>query len=152
MFLPNDFRISVIALSLHFIFVIIIFTLAYSISAKHVRPQRFDLFCCWLFMSAYLVSPRLLEYDIAILIVPLIRLSRMLLLSAETGLGVAAVIGIFGWILIRTPLVPWVGTFALVGIWLGSAVHWLIAEPRANRTRNSDTVKVHNSQSRDELD
>ena len=123
---PNDFfRVQVIAIGMHFFLVLVIFLLAHAIAAKHARPQRFNLFCCWLFMSAYLVSPRLLEYDMAILVVPLVRLGRMLLSNGGTGLAVAAAIGICGFILIRTPFVPWVGTFALIGVWLGSAVHWL---------------------------
>ena len=123
---PNDsFRVQVIALGMHFFLVLVIFLLAHAIAARHARPQRFNLFCCWLFMSAYLVSPRLLEYDMVVLVVPLVRLGRMLLSNGGTGLAVAAAIGICSFFLIRTPFVPWVGTFALIGVWLGSAVHWL---------------------------
>ena len=79
-------------------------------------------------MSAYLVSPRLLEYDMAILSVPLVRLGLMLLSSKGAGLMIAVSIGICGCILIRTPFVPWVGTFVMLGVWLGSAVQWLGAD------------------------
>ena len=79
-------------------------------------------------MSAYLVSPRLLEYDMAILIVPLIRLGQMVIKNRGTGLAVAAAISVCSFALIRTPFVPWVGTFALIGVWLGAAVDFLFAD------------------------
>ena len=121
----NDFRVSVIALGIHFALVLLILGLAHAIAVKHTRPRSFDLFSCWIFMSAYLLSPRLLEYDIAILVVPFVRLGRMLLLKGGTGLAVAAIIGISGCIFVRTPYALWIGTIWMIGVWLGAAILWL---------------------------
>src|SRR6185437_2120284 len=129
---PNDIRVSIIASGLHITFALFVCMLAYSVAQKRTRPERFDLLSCWLFMSAYLISPRLLEYDMAVLVVPLIRLGRMLLLQRGIGIAVAGGIGICGCILLRTPFVQWVGTIVLVGVWVGSAVHWLVADRQLN--------------------
>jgi hypothetical protein len=137
----SNFRVQVIALSMHFFFVLFIFILAYVIAAKHTRPKHFDLFSVWLFMSAYLVSPRLLEYDMAIIVVPFVLLARMLILNGGIGLAVAAAASICSFFLIRTPFVPWIGTFALFGVWLGAAVHWLWPNVKLGEVRGTTMIE-----------
>ena len=79
---PGYQRVSVItALGIHFIFVISILSLAYSIFEQFPRPKRFDLCCCWLFISAFLISPRISDYDLAVVSVPFVLLSRMLMMN-----------------------------------------------------------------------
>jgi hypothetical protein len=129
---PNGDRLSVvIALGIHLVFVVGILLIAYSIAERRARPERFDLFCCWLFMSAFLISPRVSDYDLAVVIVPFVLLARMLLIERGLGMGVAVTVAVFGFILLRTPLSfetelsKWSATFAIVGVWFGAAVHWL---------------------------
>jgi hypothetical protein len=129
---PNDDRLSVvIALGIHLVFVVTILLIAYSIAERRPRPERFDLFCCWLFMSAFLISPRIFDYDLAVVIVPFVLLARMLLIERGLGLGVAVTVAVFGFILLRTPslfqteLSKWSATFTIVGVWFGTAAHWL---------------------------
>ncbi|HEY5504588.1 MAG TPA: glycosyltransferase 87 family protein, partial [Sedimentisphaerales bacterium] len=127
---PNSALILPLAIGIHFLFTAIIILVAYAIAERRVRPQRFDVFCCWVFMSAFLISPRIFDYDLAIVIVPFVLLARMLLVERGLGIGVAVTVAIFGLIL-RTPstfqtdLSEWTATFAILGVWLGAATHWL---------------------------
>ena len=43
-------------------------------------------------MSAYLVSPRLTDYDTAVLIPPFVLLGQMLLRESRLGMGIAATV------------------------------------------------------------
>jgi hypothetical protein len=122
---PGLRGIGAIALAIHFVFVAIIVTLSYSAAARRRRPMQFDIYCCWMFMSACLISPRLLDYDIALLVVPVVVLGQMLLSMKGPGLAIAAVVAILGFVFMRTPLSDWSGIIAIVGIWLGSGVAWL---------------------------
>jgi hypothetical protein len=138
-FLPSNMRLPTFALGFHLAFVIAIFLLAYAIKRRRARPESFDLFCCWLFMSAFLMSPRIFDYEIAMLTVPAVLLARMLLVQAGQGIIVAVVVSAIGTILLRTPLsfqtslAEWSGIFLILGIWMGSAVHWLTSkQPRRN--------------------
>jgi len=131
---PGHQRVSVIAaLGIQFVFVISILSLAYSIFEKFPRPERFDLYCCWLFISAFLISPRISDYDLAVVSVPFVLLSRMLLMNRGPGLGVALVTAIFAFILLRASttlkvdLLQWSPIFAVLGVWLGTAVHWIMS-------------------------
>jgi hypothetical protein len=82
-------------------------------------------------MSAFLISPRIFDYDLAVVIVPFVLLARMLLIERGLGLGVAVTVAVFGFILLRTPslfqteLSKWSATFTIVGVWFGTAAHWL---------------------------
>lgn len=128
---PNTSRVTDLALGIHLIFSFAIFVLAYAITERRVRPMRFDLFCCWLFVSAFLISPRIFDYDIAIVVVPIVLLARMLLIEGRLGIAVAVTIAAFCTILLRTPetfhvsLPEWSSTFIMVGIWFGAAVNLL---------------------------
>src|SRR5262249_43330140 len=108
-------------------------SLSYSIAQQHRRPERFDLFCCWLFISAFLVSPRVFDYDLAVVAVPFVLLSRMLLIQRGLGLGVAATTAIFAFTLLRAStslkidLMQWSPVFVIVGVWFGTAVHWMMS-------------------------
>jgi hypothetical protein len=133
--LPSDTRLPTIAVGVHLAFIIAIFLLTYAIMQRRTRPESFDLFGCWLFMSAFLMSPRIFDYEIAVLTVPAVLLARMLLVKPGQGIIVAACIAVTGTIFLRTPapfhtpLAEWSGTFVILGIWFGSAVHWLITKP-----------------------
>lgn len=119
--------LTLFALGVHFIFVAVIALLAYAVAKRHPRPMQFDLFSCWIFMSACLISPRLLDYDVALLVVPFVLLGQMLLKQPSVGIGIAAIVAALGFVFMRTPLSDWSGTIALVGVWLGACVQWLVA-------------------------
>jgi hypothetical protein len=138
--LPSDMRLPTFAIGFHLAFVIAIFLLTYAIRRRRARPEDFDLFCCWLFMSAFLMSPRIFDYEVAMLSVPAVLLARMLFMRIGLGIIVAACIVASGTVLLRTPtpfhspLAEWTGTFVILGLWVGSAVHWLTIKPgRATR-------------------
>jgi hypothetical protein len=132
--LPTDMRLPAIALGFHLAFVITIFIVAFAIKQRRARPQDFDLFCCWLFMSAFLMSPRIFDYEVAMLTVPAVLLARMLLLQSGKGMIVAVVVTALGTLLLRTPvsiqtgLAEWSGIFFIFGVWSGAAVHWLTSK------------------------
>ena len=140
-FAPNDGQLFAIAIGIHFIFVALVILLAYAIAERRVRPERFDLFCCWLVMSSFLISPRIFDYDLAIVIVPFVLLTRMLLTERGLGIGVAVTVAVLGSILLRTPssfqtqLSDWSATFVIVGVWFGAAVHWLTADGKRELPR-----------------
>ena len=119
---------------LQLLLVATILLVALVIADRRQRPRRFDLFCCWLLLSAFFISPRFFDYDLAVLVVPVVLLGRMLIMQRGVGLGVAVVIACFGTAFLRTPaqfqmmLSEWTGTFVMFGVWLGSAVQWLTAE------------------------
>ena len=120
-----------IALGIHVVLVVAIILIAYSIAERKARPDRFNLFCCWLFISAFLISPRVSDYDLAVVIVPFVLLARMLLVERGLGMAVAVAVAAIGFSFMRTPpsfeteLSKWSAIFAIIGIWFGVAVHWL---------------------------
>jgi len=73
------------------------------------------------------------DYDLAVVSVPFVLLSRMLLMKRGPGLGVALVTAIFAFILLRASttlkvdLLQWSPIFAVLGVWLGSAIHWIMS-------------------------
>jgi hypothetical protein len=117
--------------SLQLLFIAIILLFAYYISERKIRPGRFDLFCCWLFLSAFLISPRIFDYDLAVVIVPVVLLTRMLLIERGFGIAIAAIVAALGTILLRTPeqfqisLSAWTGAFMILGVWFGVVTHWM---------------------------
>ena len=126
--IPSENHLTLaVAWGLHFIFVAMVFLFAYAVARGRRRPTRFDLFCCWIFMSAYLISPRLTDYDTAVLIVPFVLLCQMMLRDSRLGMGIAATVAFCGSVFMRTPLTDWNGLFAILGVWLGTGVHWLVA-------------------------
>jgi len=133
---------SMVAWGLHFIFAVMVLLFAYAVARGHGRPTRFDLFCCWIFMSAYLISPRLTDYDTAILIVPFVLLGQMLLRESRLGTGIAATVAFCGSVFLRTPLTDWSGLFAILGIWLGTGVHCLVAGQIDNSTEIKGEIAV----------
>lgn len=134
---------SVVAWGMHFIFVVIVLLFAYAVArGRRCRPARFDLFCCWIFMSACLISPRLTDYDTAILIVPFVLLGQMLLRDSRLGVGIAATVAFCGSVFMRTPLTDWSGLFAILGIWLGTGVHWLVVGQADSSTEVKGQIAV----------
>jgi hypothetical protein len=146
---PNTSRVTSLSLGVHFIFSITILMLAYAINARRVRPQRFDLFCCWLFVSAFLISPRNFDYDLAVVVVPIVLLARMILIEGRLGIVVAAITAAFSTILLRTPalfhtvLSEWSSTFIMLGVWFGAAVHFLTSTRSNTEEELSDLSFVH---------
>jgi hypothetical protein len=130
---PTNHRLAValVAIGFHLLFSLAIFVIAYASAGLRSRPERFDPFCCWLFMSAFLISPRIFDYDLAVIIVPFVILGQVLLKERGPGLATAVVVAIFGSILLRTPssfetdLSKWGAMFAILGVWIGMAVNWL---------------------------
>src|SRR4029078_9695235 len=120
-----------IALGIHVVLVVAIILIAYSIAERKARPDRFNLFCCWLFISAFLISPRVSDYDLAVVIVPFVLLARMLLIERGLGIAVAVAVAAIGFSFMRTPpsfeteLSKWSAIFAILGMWFRAAVHWL---------------------------
>jgi uncharacterized membrane protein len=131
---PSNSLLLPVTLGIHFFFSAAIFLTAYAVSERLARPQRFDLFCCWLFLSALLISPRIFDYDLAVISIPFVLLARMLLMKRGLGLGVAVTVAVFGLILLRTPsyfqipLSEWSASFVIIGVWFGAAVEWLTVD------------------------
>jgi len=105
--------------------------------AEQRRPETFDLFCCWLFLAAFLISPRMYDFELAVVTVPFVLLARMLLLERGIGISVAAVAIAMGFLLVRNPpffgvsLSDWTASFAIFGVWLGAGIHWLYLQDNA---------------------
>jgi hypothetical protein len=124
----NGNRGILLAFGIHFLFMGVIVLVAYAISERYRRPIRFDLLCCWYFMSAFLISPRIFDYDVAVLTVPFVLLGRMLIIERGLGITVALSVAVCGFALIRTPMSDWSGILAIMGVWIGAAVHLLSTE------------------------
>ncbi len=142
-FVGSDNHLTLaVAWSVQFIFGAIILLFSYATARGRSRPTQFDLFCCWIFMSAYLLSPRLTDYDTAIVIVPFVLLGQMLLRESRLGMAVAATVAFCGSVFLRTPMTDWSGLFAILGIWLGTGVHWLVAGQIDSSTGIEDRIAV----------
>jgi Glycosyltransferase family 87 len=131
-----------LALGLHFTFIAVIILFAHAVAHGRPRPAQFDLFCCWIFMSAYLTSPRLNDYDIGVFIVPFVLLAEMLLTKGGLGMYVAAAVAVCGSIFMRSPLTEWSCLFAILGVWLGSGIHWLVSgqSDRSNEEKSQSAA------------
>jgi hypothetical protein len=121
-----------VAFGFQALFAALIFFSACGLAEHRGRPQNFDLFCCWLFLSAFLASPRIFDYDLAIATVPCVLLTRMLIIDRGTGIVVASVVTAAGSaLMVRSPIAislslsQWTGTFMILGVWLGSVAHWI---------------------------
>ena len=143
---PNGGHIFAIAISIHLVFVAIVVLLAFAIAERRGRPKHFDLFCGWLVVSGFLISPRIFDYDLAIVIVPIVLLTRMLLTERGLGIGVAVIVAGLGFILLRTPslfetpLSEMSATFTIVGVWMGAAVQWLTADTKSDLAQISKEI------------
>jgi hypothetical protein len=129
---PNASLTFVLGLGLQLLFSATILLFAYDIRGRRARPERFGLFCCWLFLSAFLISPRIFDYDLAVAIVPLVLLTRMLLIERGLGMVVATTVAASGTILLladtshfHATLSAWSGALIILGVWSGVAAHWL---------------------------
>ena len=115
--------------------------------ADRRRPETFDLFCCWLFLAAFLISPRMFDYDLAVVTVPFVLLARMLLFERGIGISVAAVVIAMGFLLVRSPLPfrvslsDWTASFAIFGVWLGAGIHWLHLQDNAETNGRQNFVR-----------
>lgn len=115
-----------IALVMHAVFCLFVIFLARAVFEKSERPTAFGELACWLFVSAFLISPRLVDYDIPVLVVPCAILARMLLVRADpAALAVGAMVTVAGSTLMRTAFSDWSPSFIILGVWLGAAVHLL---------------------------
>ncbi len=138
----------IIMIAFELVSIAIVLLLAHEISDRRQRPIRFDLFCCWLLLSAFLISPRLFDYDLAVVVVPVTLLAQMLL--TQKGFGIAVAIFVVGCasVFMRTPadfpvmLSEWGGTFIILGVWLGAAVQWLDEDHAATNDRHLSSAPV----------
>jgi len=123
-----------LALAVHFLFSFTILMAAYAVAARRARPRHFDVFCCWLFVSAFLISPRTFDYDLAVVVVPLVILMRMLLVESRLGVIVAVIVAGFCTTLLRSPtqfnvaLSQWSSAFIMWAVWFGAAVYFLTSK------------------------
>lgn len=100
------------------------------------RPKDEGLAYLWALTCAFLVSPRMIESDIAILIIPFVLFLRQLVTSRGIGLWVALGAFTIGTCLTRTPMTDWSGFVALFGVWLAIGLEWLgIGETKATPAR-----------------
>jgi hypothetical protein len=119
------FKATEVALSFQAALCIFVALLARAVFARFQRPGHFEALSCWLFLSAFLISPRWVDYDIPLLVIPCILLGRMLASKNSLGFRVAAIVAVLGTALMRTAFTDWSGIFFILGIWFGSAVHFL---------------------------
>jgi hypothetical protein len=96
------------------------------------RPADARLVLPWALMAAMLISPRLIENDLAIAVIPFLVLLMRLVSARGIGLGVAVAGFVLGTSLIKTPLGDWGALFALLGVWLGSGIDWFCAAAPAS--------------------
>jgi hypothetical protein len=141
-------RATGIALGIHFLLSFAILMLAYAIGARRPRPKCFDLFCCWLFVSAFLISPRIFDYDIGVVVVPIVLLARMLLIDGRIGVATTVIVAAFSTVLLRSPgqfhiaLSEWSSTFLMLGVWFGAAVQLLKSTPPSTEAELSGSTLV----------
>ena len=102
LFAADDNRALFFALAIHAAISSIILLLAYAVFQNRSRPEQFNVLCCWLFLSAFLMSPRLVDYDIPIMVVPIVLIGRMLLSEKGVGISVVAIVSVLGTCLMRT--------------------------------------------------
>jgi hypothetical protein len=126
-----------LSFGIHFCFAAIVILVAIAVSERFPRPYCFDLLCCWYFLSAFLISPRIFDYDVAVISVPFVLLGRMLLIERDIGLVVALSVAVCGLMLIRTPLADGIPAMPILGVWLGVALHLLSKEKYTRSQRNS---------------
>jgi hypothetical protein len=142
-------RVTGLALGFHFLFSFIVVMMAYAIAVRRSRPLHFDLYCCWLFVSAYLISPRTFDYDLAVVVVPLVLLMRMLLVEGRFGVTVAVIITAFCTTLLRsptqfqTPLSEWSSAIIIWAVWFGAAVHLLNSTEPTSSTGAKTPISHH---------
>lgn len=113
-----------IALGVHLVYALMV--AAFGAAVLWSRPPRnAHVAFLFAFMGALLASPRLIEYDMALLAIPFVVFLRDLLRERGLGLGIAVAGFLAALVLVRTPLADWGGFVALLGVWLGMGIAWL---------------------------
>jgi hypothetical protein len=134
------------AFVVHFVFAFILVLIAYAVSKRYPRPHCFDLLCCWYFLSAFLISPRVFDYDVAVITVPFVLLGRMLIVERGLGLVVALSVAVCGLVFVRTPLSDIISCMPIIGVWLGVAVHFLSRKPHMSGQMDFRGPVFHSAQ------
>ena len=130
---------TAISIVIHLWFVAVIFLISIAVTGRTNRSRRFDSLCCWLFLSGFLISPRLFDYDLALIAVPFALLVRDLVVRRQSGAGVAIAMASVSLFFTRIPagiplqLSDWSPTFLIAGIWLGTAVDFLASDSNAEQ-------------------
>jgi hypothetical protein len=86
------------------------------------------------FMGALLASPRLIEYDMALVAIPFLVFLRDLVRDRGLGLSIAVAGLVAALVLVRTPLADWGGFVTLLGVWIGMGMTWLMG-PQSESSR-----------------
>lgn len=117
--------IQPIGLAVNITFAVLAMAFATAVMWTKARPKEEGLAYLWALTCAFLVSPRMIESDIAILVVPFVLFLRQLVASRGIGLWIAVGSFIIGTCLTRTPMADWSGFVALFGVWLAMGIEWL---------------------------
>jgi hypothetical protein len=123
-FHPAEF-IQPIGFAVNLVFAALAMAFATAVMWTKARPKDESLAFLWALTCAFLVSPRMIESDIAILVIPFVLFLRQLVASRGIGLWVAIGAFIVGTCLTRTPMADWSGFVALFGVWLAIGLEWL---------------------------
>ena len=132
--LPNAQALPVvwIALAIHAVYSLLMVVFAavvlWSRRGSEQAQGEPALTFLWVFMTALLLSPRLLPYDLALLVIPFVLLLRHLLLNGRRGRHFAGATLVICASLSLTPLADWAALVALLGVWAGMGFQWLDPE------------------------
>ena len=127
----GDRSFTAIVLAVHAVFAASVIAFSVSVMWGRARPADGYEIIGWVIMAALLISPRLVEYDVAIMTIPFVFLLRRLV--NEQGPALWVVLGgvFFATGLVRTPLSDMAGFVVLAAVWLATGVSWLMSAPIA---------------------
>jgi len=115
-----------IALSVHAIYAVVLLAFAAALLWGKARPRDPHMAFLWALSAAILASPRIIENDVAILVVPYIVFFRSVLEARGPGLVIAGAALIVGVSLSMTPIFMWGGLVAIIGMWFGIGFDWIL--------------------------
>jgi hypothetical protein len=130
--LPNAQALPVvwIALAIHAVYSLLVVMFAAVVlwsrrGSEQAEGAPAAMTFLWVLMTALLLSPRLLPYDLALLVIPFVLLLRHLLLNGRRGRHFAGAALVISASLGLTPLADWAAVVALLGVWAGMGFQWL---------------------------
>jgi hypothetical protein len=116
--------VSIGALAVHGVYAFLVVVFAATVLWTRARPERSWVFL-WTLMAALLISPRLAEYDMSLMVIPFLFFLGLLIERRDIGFGVAVAGFVTAISLVRTPFADWGAFIALFGVWLGIGLSWL---------------------------
>jgi hypothetical protein len=116
-----------IALGVHAIYGLILMAFAISVMWSKARPSDKRMAFLWALTAALLALPRIIDTDLAVLIIPFLVFARSLIVARGPGLTVLAVGFVLAVSMSRTPLADWGGIIVVAAAWAGMGVDWLRA-------------------------